>query len=358
MKGWSLPLLWASDLETPPLPVPPHGQGPSVKEGRAAFALTDLFVCSHLFQFFFCTRHAYFTGIHQFKKAHPAQISVTKTQSLDPIPPVAKDIASEAWLLCFDEFQVRVNHAWNQTNRGNKVGSKKAKKKKKEKRYAVVLPWSMFSQPWNDGISSCGCHWVVCISLFSCRWLTLQTRWYFVVSFHICGEMALFALLLPTGDLTVKTVFFLLFETRWWKRRTSVWMCLNVSLFTFRFVQERAATNQLPAIHSTCESKFWFNQFPLAWFSFGLSRWSTDARFFAGKMQSNLLRFWCRLQKDDNANWRKTLFLVSTESLDGSIERKNRGTVWNVFSRHLVYFLFSGHHRVILMQRWTKFLTT
>ncbi len=46
-------------------------------------------------------------GIHEFKKTHPRQINVRNTQSLDPIPPVAKDIASEAWLLCFDEFQVK-----------------------------------------------------------------------------------------------------------------------------------------------------------------------------------------------------------------------------------------------------------
>jgi predicted ATPase len=34
---------------------------------------------------------------------------VKKTQSYDPIPPVAKEISEEAWLLCFDEFQVRIH---------------------------------------------------------------------------------------------------------------------------------------------------------------------------------------------------------------------------------------------------------
>lgn len=40
------------------------------------------------------------------KQSVPRQYNVRKTQSFDPIPPVAKEISNEAWLLCFDEFQV------------------------------------------------------------------------------------------------------------------------------------------------------------------------------------------------------------------------------------------------------------
>ena len=34
--------------------------------------------------------------------------SVSQMQSYDPIQPVAEEISAETWLLCFDEFQVRV----------------------------------------------------------------------------------------------------------------------------------------------------------------------------------------------------------------------------------------------------------
>lgn len=44
--------------------------------------------------------------IHAIKQTIPRQYNVKKTQSFDPISPVAKEISEEAWLLCFDEFQV------------------------------------------------------------------------------------------------------------------------------------------------------------------------------------------------------------------------------------------------------------
>uniref|UniRef100_A0A8W8JFW5 Lactation elevated protein 1 n=1 Tax=Magallana gigas TaxID=29159 RepID=A0A8W8JFW5_MAGGI len=44
--------------------------------------------------------------VHILKQLVPRQYNVRKTQSFDPIPPVAKEISNEAWLLCFDEFQV------------------------------------------------------------------------------------------------------------------------------------------------------------------------------------------------------------------------------------------------------------
>ena len=45
-------------------------------------------------------------GIHQFKKALPRSSGREKPHAYDPIAPVARDIASNSHLLCFDEFQV------------------------------------------------------------------------------------------------------------------------------------------------------------------------------------------------------------------------------------------------------------
>ena len=45
------------------------------------------------------------TGIHQFKSTVAKSVG-NKLVRHDPIPPVATSIASEAHLLCFDEFQV------------------------------------------------------------------------------------------------------------------------------------------------------------------------------------------------------------------------------------------------------------
>lgn len=44
--------------------------------------------------------------IHEVKKTIVRDVNSTKLQPFDPIPPVAANIAEEAWLLCFDEFQV------------------------------------------------------------------------------------------------------------------------------------------------------------------------------------------------------------------------------------------------------------
>lgn len=53
-----------------------------------------------------CIMKHIFSGVHTLKQSVPRQYNVRKTQSFDPIPPVAKEISNEAWLLCFDEFQV------------------------------------------------------------------------------------------------------------------------------------------------------------------------------------------------------------------------------------------------------------
>ncbi|KAK6170773.1 hypothetical protein SNE40_019083 [Patella caerulea] len=44
--------------------------------------------------------------IHALKKKAPKVTNVRKSNAFDPIPPVAQEISEEAWLLCFDEFQV------------------------------------------------------------------------------------------------------------------------------------------------------------------------------------------------------------------------------------------------------------
>jgi len=51
---------------------------------------------------FFSVLHA---GIHRFKD-HVPRKQCGKVQIYDPISPVARDVAEESHLLCFDEFQV------------------------------------------------------------------------------------------------------------------------------------------------------------------------------------------------------------------------------------------------------------
>ena len=45
-------------------------------------------------------------GIHEFKQSLPQATGKDKPHAYDPIGPVARDIAAETNLLCFDEFQV------------------------------------------------------------------------------------------------------------------------------------------------------------------------------------------------------------------------------------------------------------
>lgn len=44
--------------------------------------------------------------VHEVKKTIVRDVTSTKLQPFDPIPPVASSIAEDTWLLCFDEFQV------------------------------------------------------------------------------------------------------------------------------------------------------------------------------------------------------------------------------------------------------------
>lgn len=48
------------------------------------------------------------TSIHKLKKTMPMVKSSNKAKPFDPIPPVASLISHTTWLLCFDEFQVRL----------------------------------------------------------------------------------------------------------------------------------------------------------------------------------------------------------------------------------------------------------
>ena len=49
-----------------------------------------------------------FTGVHECKIDSGYVDHRDKTRkTFDPIRPIAEEIASETWLLCFDEFQVR-----------------------------------------------------------------------------------------------------------------------------------------------------------------------------------------------------------------------------------------------------------
>jgi predicted ATPase len=47
--------------------------------------------------------------IHEVKKTVVRDFESTKPQPFDPIPPVARSISNNSWLICFDEFQVSNN---------------------------------------------------------------------------------------------------------------------------------------------------------------------------------------------------------------------------------------------------------
>lgn len=49
--------------------------------------------------------HAFMIDVH--KRVHAVKASAGAGGLLDPILPVARDLANEAIVLCFDEFQVR-----------------------------------------------------------------------------------------------------------------------------------------------------------------------------------------------------------------------------------------------------------
>lgn len=50
--------------------------------------------------------HAFMNEVHDRIQAYRAEAKAGRAKDTDPIPPVAKEVAKEARLLCFDEFQV------------------------------------------------------------------------------------------------------------------------------------------------------------------------------------------------------------------------------------------------------------
>ncbi|MDF1610068.1 cell division protein ZapE [Hoeflea sp. YIM 152468] len=50
--------------------------------------------------------HDFMADVHARIHAHRQKLKAGETQETDPVPPVAEQLISEAWVLCFDEFSV------------------------------------------------------------------------------------------------------------------------------------------------------------------------------------------------------------------------------------------------------------
>lgn len=50
--------------------------------------------------------HDFMADVHARIHAHRQKLKAGETKETDPVPPVARDLIDEAWVLCFDEFSV------------------------------------------------------------------------------------------------------------------------------------------------------------------------------------------------------------------------------------------------------------
>ncbi|EDQ31702.1 putative ATPase [Hoeflea phototrophica DFL-43] len=50
--------------------------------------------------------HDFMADVHSRIHAHRQKLKAGETKETDPVPPVARDLIDEAWVLCFDEFSV------------------------------------------------------------------------------------------------------------------------------------------------------------------------------------------------------------------------------------------------------------